>query len=255
MPALEGLRLTSIVVEAQSAVDQYRGSRNHDAVVHGVLPDGARVVVCVEAKAGESFGGTVEQHFAAAEVAKRRAEKEHKTSNLPARVEALIKRFFNATTTDPSVQAQRYQLLTALAGTLSEAATHKASHAVLFVHAFLTDQRRDAKVLDDHYNDLKRFSTAVFGVDLPDHRDLSWCVAVPSLPEAPGLRLYLAHAVTDLRQQALLHGGVHPALAEISDEDLIRRCEQQDDHAACVELDSRGVTPPLLKPDHDGPLP
>ncbi len=40
---------------------------------------------------------------------------------------------------------------------------------------------------------------------------------MPSLPEALDLRLYLAHAVTDLRQQALLHRAVDPALAEIGD--------------------------------------
>lgn len=255
VPALEGFRLTRVVVEAQSAVDQYRGPRNHDAVVHGVLPDGAAVVVCVEAKAGEDFGDTVKQSIAAAKAAKWRAEQEHKTSNAPARIEGLLKRFLKATTTDADVQEQRYQLLTALAGTLSEAATHKASHAVLLVHEFLTDQRRDAKALEEHHNDLRRFSAAVFGVDIPDHRDLPWCVPVPSLPEALGLRLYLAHAVTDLRQQALLNGGVHPALADISDDELIRRCEQQADQDACVELDSRGVTPLVVVPDGDGPLP
>lgn len=255
VPALEGLSLTRVVVEAQSAVDQYRGPRNHDAVVHGVLPDGAVVVVCVEAKAGEDFGATVQQSIAATEAAKRRAENEHKTSNAPARIEALLKRFLNATTTDADVQAQRYQLLTALAGTLSEAATHKASHAVLFVHEFLTDQRREATILEEHHNDLRRFSAAVFGVDIPGHWDVPWCVPVPPLPEALELRLYLGHAVTDLRRQALLNGGVHPALAEISNDELIRRCEQQADQEACVELDSRGVTPPILPPDSGGPLP
>ena len=124
----------------------------------------------------------------------------------------------------------------------------------LFVHEFLTDQRRDAKVLEEHHKDLRRFSTAVFGANVPDHRDLPWCVPVPSLPEAPELRLYLAHAVTDLRQQALLHRGVHPALADVSDDDLIRR-RDQGDSAACIELDSRGGTPPVFKPDDDGPLP
>lgn len=253
--ALEGLRLTSVVVEAQSEVDQYRGPRNHDAVVHGVLPNSARVVVCVEAKAGEHFGATVQQHIAAAGAAKRRAAKEHKISNAPERIEGLLKRFLNAPTTDASVQGLRYQLLTALAGTLSEAATRKASHAVLFFHEFLTDQRRDAKVLEEHYADLRRFSRAVFAVEIPDHRDFPWCVPVPSLPEALDLRLYLAHAVTDLREEALLHRGVSPALAEISADELIRRCEQQGDQAACVELDKRGVTPPILKPDGDGSLP
>ena len=254
-PAFDGLKLTGVVAEAQSPVDGYRGPRSHDAVVHGVLPDGVRVVVCVEAKAGEDFGGTVAQQIAAAESAQRRAEAEHKMSNAPARIEGLLKRFLGAAASDATVHRHPYQLLTALAGTLSEAAAHEAGHAVLFVHEFLTDQRRDATVLDDHLDDLQRFSTAVFGVEVPGHRALPWCLPVPSLPEAPALRLYLAHAVTDLRERALSNRGVDPALAEIEADDLIRRCQHQGDERACAELDARGIAPSVHKPDGDGPLP
>ena len=58
-PEFEGLRLTHVVVEAQSSVDEFSGPRNHDLVARGELPSGESVVICVEAKAGESFGATV----------------------------------------------------------------------------------------------------------------------------------------------------------------------------------------------------
>src|SRR4051812_30959182 len=75
-PHFTGLRLTSVTVEAQSAVDQFSGPRNHDLVVGAELPNGERVVVCIEAKAGESFDVTVKQQTTVAERARLRAEKD-----------------------------------------------------------------------------------------------------------------------------------------------------------------------------------
>src|SRR5437660_929425 len=69
-PEFEGLRLTQLVVEAQSSVDEFSGPRNHDLVTRGELPSGECVVICVEAKAGESFGATVERQTSAAARAK-----------------------------------------------------------------------------------------------------------------------------------------------------------------------------------------
>lgn len=72
---LAGLRIDEVVVEAQSAVDKFRGDRNHDLVVAGTLADGSTAVVCVEAKAGEDLGDTVkDQRAAAARAVKKVAE-------------------------------------------------------------------------------------------------------------------------------------------------------------------------------------
>ena len=60
-PEFEGLRLTQLMVEAESSVDEFSGPRNHDLVARGELPSGECVVICVEAKAGESFGATVKR--------------------------------------------------------------------------------------------------------------------------------------------------------------------------------------------------
>src|SRR4051794_35160075 len=100
-PQFEGLRLTHLVVEAQSSVDEFSGPRNHDLVARGELPSGECVVICVEAKAGESFGATVKQQTAAAARAKSVAQKAGKTSNAPARLEGLLARFVNHPTSEP----------------------------------------------------------------------------------------------------------------------------------------------------------
>src|SRR5689334_3400091 len=60
-PALAGIALERVIVEKQSRFDAYSGPRNHDAVIHGRLPGGERVAVCIEAKAGETLGETVAQ--------------------------------------------------------------------------------------------------------------------------------------------------------------------------------------------------
>src|SRR4051794_31025907 len=62
VPILKAFALESIVVERESRFDAFEGPRNHDLVAHGHLPDASRVVVCVEAKAGEQLGPTVEQY-------------------------------------------------------------------------------------------------------------------------------------------------------------------------------------------------
>ena len=100
-PEFEGLRLTHLVVEAQSSVDEFSGPRNHDLVARGELPSGECVVICVEAKAGESFGPTVKRQTSAAARAKSVAEKDGKTSNAAERLKGLLERFVNYPTSEP----------------------------------------------------------------------------------------------------------------------------------------------------------
>ena len=202
-PEFEGLRLTHIAVEAQSAVDEFSGPRNHDLVAHGELPNGERVVICVEAKAGESFGATVEQQTAAASRAKATAEKDNKTSNAPERLKGLLERFVGYPPADRRVQDLRYQLLTALAGTLSEAEERGAQHAVLMVHEFLTDERPNDGVIREHDRDLHNFVTTVFVVEPPAAQQAPWCVNVSGMTWGGNRKLYVARAITDLRTSTL----------------------------------------------------
>jgi len=201
-PALLGLVIDDVVVEGQSAVDEFSGPRNHDLVLRGHLANGERAVVCVEAKAGEDFGPTVARQAKAAAAIKAKADDATKsgkltTSNAPARLEGLLKRFVPYPAAEQRVQDLRYQLLTALAGTLSEAKDHAACHAVLMVHEFLTDQRHDERIIEEHDRDLWNFCTTVFDFEPPGRQHIPWCVQVPE--DIGDLKLYLARAVTDLR--------------------------------------------------------
>jgi hypothetical protein len=197
--ALQGLRVTEIVVEARSAVDEFSGPRNHDLVVRAQLPNADGVVVCIEAKAGESFDATVGEQVKTAAAAKAKSE----DSNAQARLDGLLERFVPHPPEAQRVRQVRYQLLTALAGTISEAQAHGARHAVLMVHEFVTNERNRLDVIEEHDRDLWNFCTTVFGLEPPDRTECPWCIAVGTAAEAPDVELYLARAVTDLRTATL----------------------------------------------------
>jgi hypothetical protein len=201
-PALEGLVLTEIAAEVQSPVDEHSGDRNHDLVIVGELPNGETVCICVEAKVKESFGPTVAQQAKAAAETK----KQHPTSNQDARLKGLLERFVWHPHTEERVHKMRYQLLTALAGTLSEAEHRKAQHAVLFLHEFLTDKGGDEKVLDKHHTDLHRFMTTVLDCEPPSMEGGPWSMDVSGATWAPDIKLYIARAATDLRTTTLEAG-------------------------------------------------
>jgi hypothetical protein len=238
-PQFDGLRLTQLVVEAQSSVDEFSGPRNHDLVARGELPSGECVVICVEAKAGESFGATVKQQTAAAARAKSVAEKAGKTSNAPARLEGLLARFVNYSASEPRVQNMRYQLLTALAGTLSEAEEQGAEHAVLMVHEFLTDERSDAEIVRDHDRELHNFATTVFGLEPPSAEHAPWCVDVSGMPWSGNRKLYLARAISDLRTSTL---------------ESVSRVERDPERgrATAVKLKALGVKGTLIRAAEQG---
>jgi hypothetical protein len=93
----------------------------------------------------------------------------------------------------------RYQLLTAWAGTLTNAAG--AAHAVLVLHEFRTDQRPDDKSTLNGA-ELIHFGEAVLGCNLPHSRTIPWCFRVPDLAGVSAA-LYVAHVVTDLRTRVV----------------------------------------------------
>jgi Domain of unknown function (DUF6946) len=182
-----------VIVEARSRFDEYRGNvRNHDLVLRGTS-NGEPLVVCVEAKAGEPLGATVAEQAEAA----AKAKQVNPRSNASARVSELVTRLCPHPIEDPRVGALRYQLLTAWAGMLTEAAG--ASRAVFVVHEFRTDQRPDDKSAHNGA-ELVRFGDVVLGCGLPE--GVPWCVRVP---DAAGVdaALYVAHVVTDVRREAL----------------------------------------------------
>jgi hypothetical protein len=195
-PSLGDLSVLSAAVEAKSTFDAYGGNvRNHDLLLRAVTADGERVVVCVEAKAGEPLGATVAEQARSAE----KARAANPNSNASARLADLQRRLCRHSLDDPEVAKLRYQLLTAWAGTLAEAS--EAAHAVLVLHEFRTDQRpEDKSVANDA--ELARFADVVLGCQLPDHDAIPWCVDVPRVANLDA-QLYVAHVVTDLRSATI----------------------------------------------------
>lgn len=187
--SLSDFDIEDLHAEEQTHFDDFGGPRNHDLVVVGTTA-GEKAIVCIEAKAGETFGGTVDEYRGAA-IRKREGGD---STNAPERLERLLSTY--APDLDPlseEVGALRYQLLTALAGTVMAASELKAQHAVLMIHEFKTDARESA----DNSGDLARFATAVLGVELPSS-DGPWCIELPTLGHGDA-RLYLAKASSDFR--------------------------------------------------------
>ncbi|MFN2469445.1 MAG: hypothetical protein ABR583_00305 [Gaiellaceae bacterium] len=99
------------------------------------------IVIGVEGKADEPFGDRLEDHV-------RNALRTTPASGTPQRVDQLTIAFFGSTlATDRSLGAIRYQLLSALAGTLVDARELEATEAILPIHEFRTDKT------DDHLQD------------------------------------------------------------------------------------------------------
>jgi hypothetical protein len=201
--ALCNLTVQSATVEKKTSFDQYGGNvRNHDLVLRATTTSGERVIVCVEAKAGENLGETVGKQTLAA----KRTKAENPRSCASARIEDLVERLCRFPKDDPRVAALRYQLLTAWAGTLSDAA--EAAHAVFALHEFRTNERPDDKSAINEA-ELARFAKVVLGCDFPGARSIPWCIQVP---DAAGVAaaLYVAHVVTDIRDAAIVVPSTSP---------------------------------------------
>jgi hypothetical protein len=95
----------------------------------------------------------------------------------------------------------RYQLLSALGGTEAEATDSGATHAVLMVHEFRTDQRPEDKTASNMV-ELHRFVTTVFDCEPPGADWMPWCIEVPT-PASMSAKLYIAWGVTDLTTATL----------------------------------------------------
>jgi hypothetical protein len=138
-PELAGLTLHDGIVEKLTRFDEIRGGpRHHDLLVNASAASGP-VIVGVEGKADESFDLTLRDYVANAVRARP------DTTRAPERLDRLTTMFLGATLAgEPALGDLRYQLLSALAGTLADAQLAAARHAVLLVHEFVTDRTSDA---------------------------------------------------------------------------------------------------------------
>ena len=120
-----------------------REPRNSDLVVEARDEHG-RFLTAIEAKADESFGENSAQKLADALdqlLTKPRSKQFHRMEQLCMAILGPKKQ------RDVPLKDIRYQLLTATAGAICEAARRGIDRAVLFIQEFVTDQTRDSRHL------------------------------------------------------------------------------------------------------------
>jgi hypothetical protein len=163
------------------------GPRCHDLALQGEQ-NGSPVTICIEAKADESFGGTVAKELLKAErgaearrreQAKRRVKARRQARTMfPKRLDWLTRSLLGLPAFEddklivisPAVAELPYQLLSAIGGTLIEADLQKARKAVLVIHEFRTVKTEDAN-LDANANALNRFLRLLLAANKADVRE------------------------------------------------------------------------------------
>lgn len=138
---LAGFEITLAKPEHQTRFDALPGgARNHDLLLLGRRGD-EKLIVGVEAKAGEPLDATVAEKYERA----MKARADGTTTNLPERILALVEALFGKRLGEHvGLGELRYQLLTATAGTLVEAKAEGATAAVLLIHEFGRPAREGA---------------------------------------------------------------------------------------------------------------
>lgn len=178
-PELSDVSLPRAVVEKRTRFDDIRGGpRHHDLLLTGTTCAGP-LVVGVEAKADETFDHTLEKFVETAQARTMR-------TRAPVRLDRLTLAFFGKTWDEDDIVASlRYQLISALAGTLADAKTASAAHAVLLVHEFVTDQTDD-DLHARNSTDLKAFVDRLMGADAERVSDDNAWLIGPALVKGDG---------------------------------------------------------------------
>ena len=155
-PQTQDLIVETVIPEKVTRIDGFSGEqRNHDLMIEGMVGD-KKAVVCIEAKADESFGKIAGPYADSARQANVR-------SKVPDRLELICHKLFGSLS--PEAREIRYQLLTGAAGTLAEAIEQNADLAIFVVHEFIgvTDPDK-VKVNSD---DLNRFVQLLTQGEIP----------------------------------------------------------------------------------------
>lgn len=191
--ALRGFTLATLRPEHETKLDEYGRGRQHDAVAYG-LAGGRTVVVCVEAKADESFGKTIAEELASGQAKLANG----KNTNIVKRIHALVLKVFGREV-DAQLGALRYQLLHATAGALIE--SEEADIGAFIVHEFVSRSRdaksRDAKRVETNHEDFSKFVRLLTGT--PDVvPGAMYPVKLPNAPETASPRLFVGKVSTHL---------------------------------------------------------
>lgn len=144
---LKGIDFISGVPELVTSLPERGEGRNHDLALVGKT-ENEQITVCIEAKADESFGSdTVSEYWNKAK--KRRGKGE--STRVPERIQSLLKIVGE---NEPVLTSKwrniRYQLLTAISGTILQSKADHSSIAVLVVHEFRSTETSVEKQNENH---------------------------------------------------------------------------------------------------------
>jgi len=135
-PRLKNITLTKGTPELITRLPERGEGRNHDLSLIGHTDD-EQITVTIEAKADESYGNdTILEYYNKA----LQRRKDGISTRVPERIEKLLYMVdYDATVSNSNWRHIRYQLLTAVTGTILQAKLEGSSLAVLVVHEFRTD--------------------------------------------------------------------------------------------------------------------
>jgi hypothetical protein len=129
----EDVSFEKAVPESRMKFDGYGKQREHDLAIRGTSHSQKEIFIGVEAKVDEPFAKTIGEAYLSA----RTKELNGKGTNVPKRIEQLLKRFF------PELKTKyfnlRYQLFYATAGTLAD----KANISIFLILVFKTDSYKE----------------------------------------------------------------------------------------------------------------
>ncbi|HEY3383474.1 MAG TPA: hypothetical protein VGK32_17030 [Vicinamibacterales bacterium] len=193
-----GLSVDLVTPEHRIVFDAHGGEpRNADLAFVGRTAT-TTVAVTIEAKADEPFGATVAQTMTDALERLITTPASHGVMRVADLVQAILP---VRGKDQPKVGDLRYQLLTAVAGSLAYARENQADLAVLIIHQFVTSKTRDTKHAKNE-QDYRAFVNRLTGV-LPEAHDTTPRLGLFAVPGAPlfasGSRLLIGKIVTNCR--------------------------------------------------------
>ena len=159
-PRFREIELTMGIPELVTILPERGNGRNHDLALRGNT-DNDSVTICVEAKADEPFGNATVDEYWHSGIQKRNRGI---STRIPERVEFLVSMVdpINNTIDSSPWKNVRYQLLTALCGTILQAKNDHSTLAVFVVHEFKSNETSPIKQGQNHSN-IERFMSVVSG--------------------------------------------------------------------------------------------
>ncbi len=135
------IKINVISPEHITPLDDFKGnSRNHDLCLLGKNTKNEPIIICIESKVDEPFGKEIGLYYQ--EIQDKKAK--NLPSNADSRIDSLCEVFFKSPNSK-RVRFIKYQLLTAIAGTIAEAEINKVKTAYFFVQTFLSNNMDSKK--------------------------------------------------------------------------------------------------------------